>query len=149
VTDKDLQDALLSAPLGLGVSMYLYVDGGKLVMAPQKPAWAVTGTKADGKMPTAAESCGKSYDVMGKQVCTSSGIKTDWPYGANSAFEAKAIDYDDNTDGKFPGWPFKTMPKGECRDEAIWTPSSGYNNYLGVLEFRNSCDGGGTFAQPN
>jgi hypothetical protein len=49
----------------------------------------------------------------------------------------------------FPGWSWKTMPNGECKDEPLWIPSSGYNNLLGVLEFRNSCTGGGTFAQPN
>lgn len=141
--------ALKTESLPLGSTLYLYVDGNALVMNRQKPVSLVAGTVADGRTPSGTDACGPSYNVIGKLVGTASGNKPDWPYGEMSRFEGETIDLDENTDGMFPGWAWKTMPKGECKDEALWIPSSGYNNLLGVLEFRNSCSGGGSFAQPN
>ncbi len=45
--------------------------------------------------------------------------------------------------------PYADEPAMNCKDSAIWTPSSGYNNLLGSLTFRNDCAGGGSFCQPN
>ncbi len=149
VTRDDLTRALKENPLPLGTSLYLCVENGRLSMKKEKPVSLVSGTKADGAIPTGSNACGTSYSVMGKLVATASGQKSDWPYGSNSKFEGATIDFDEDTDGMFPGWSWKTMPSGECKDESLWIPSSGYNNLLGVLEFRNSCSGGGTFAQPN
>lgn len=149
VTREELTRALKENLLPLGSSLYLCVDNGRLTLKPDRPVSLVAGTKADGAIPTGSNACGSAYNVMGNLVATASGQKTDWPYGSNSKFEGATVDYDEDTDGMFPGWSWKTMPRGECKDEPIWIPSSGYNNLLGVLEFRNSCTGGGTFAQPN
>lgn len=149
VSKPELFTALRMEPLPLGSTLYLYVDNGSLVMRRDKPASLVAGTVADGKVPVGSDACGPSYNVIGTLVATSSGSKPNWPYGENSKFEGQRVDFDENTDGMFPGWAWKTMPKAECKDESLWIPSSGYNNLLGVLEFRNSCSGGGNFAQPN
>ncbi len=149
IQKEELTSALKSDALPLGSSLYLYVENGSLVMKKEKPVSLVSGTTADGKIPSGSDACGPAYPVIGTLVATASGNKPDWPYGGKSKFEGATIDYDENTDGMFPGWAWKTMPKGECKDESLWIPSSGYNNLLGVLEFRNSCSGGGTFAQPN
>lgn len=124
--------------------MYLYVDGGNLMMSSTKPKSYISGTVADGKgasPPTVK--CGKPYDVMYSLVDTSSGK------GTKSKADIGLGDTDEGTDGSFPGWAFKSTPEAKCGDYATWIPSSGYNNLLGTLDFSNQCTGGGAFCQPN
>ncbi len=141
---NELVAQLGSQPLPLGATMYLYVDGGNLMMSSTKPKSYISGTVADGKgasPPTVK--CGKPYDVMYSLVDTSSGK------GTKSKADIGLGDTDEGTDGSFPGWAFKSTPEAKCGDYATWIPSSGYNNLLGTLDFSNQCTGGGAFCQPN
>lgn len=120
--------ALLSAtPLPLGGRQYIYDGGSGLQISTSPPPWVVAGTEPDGNR----ISCGKAYDVMSNIVNSAPLYNTS------------------EGDGDFPYVPFGQAPGGSCQDQAEWTPSSGFNQLLGRLEFSNKCFGGGTFCQPN
>lgn len=134
-----LISALKSKTLPLGATMYLYSGGSGLTLSEQPPSWIVPNTQPDG----AASDCGTSYNVIGNLVNASS----EPPNGRITGDNANRID--PGTDGLYPGWNYRVSPKAWCADQAIWTPSSGYNHLLGVLDFSNSCSGGGRFCEPN
>ena len=145
LTKDDVIRALGSAPLAMNATLYLYVDSNSLVLTDKRPPGFVSAMVPDGKNSTTGVSkCGQPYDVIRKYVNTSTGVgnksKADIPYQSDS---------DVGTDGGYPGWAFRESPKSTCTDVATWTPHSGYNNLLGVLDFSNQCEGGGGFCQPN
>lgn len=136
---ESLIAALKSKTLPLGSSLYLYSNGSGVLLSEQPPSWIVPNTTADG----GANSCGSPYEVNGKFVNTSSEPPGGVITGSNCGYADPA------TDGLYPGWNYRTAPQMQCTDQAIWTPSTGYNHLLGVLDFSNSCSGGGRFCQPN
>lgn len=140
-TNDDIVALLKSKPLPLDTTLYLFKENGRLVMQTRPPAWYVPNTEADGD--SARIACGAAYDVIGKFVNTSS----EPPMGPIVNPDHGRIDPE--TDGLFPGWNYRNAPKSECTDQAVWVPSTGFNQLLGVLEFNNSCSGGGRFCQPN
>ncbi len=146
VTRERLIEVLSSHELSLGQSLYLCLNGGgSLVMSDSPPSWMVS-TRPDGTVPTpgGTSGCGSMYQVMGTAVNTYAARR-----GGNSLSDFGGPDFSDDTDGRFPGWAWRDGPQSSCQDQALWTPSTGYNNLLGELNFYNSCIGGGTFCQPN
>lgn len=138
----DLVAVLKSTKLKLGDTFYIYLDGGKFAMKGSPPPWAVASSVADG----AVEEKKSVYQVVGKMVDTCS-----FPINGSLSLQVttKLPPDDPNTDGFFPGWNFRVAPEIECYDAALWTPSSGFEQLLGTLEFYNSCASGGKFCQPN
>ncbi len=142
-----LEGALRLQKLNLGADLYLFMQGDKLVMQAAPPPWMVAGSRADGTTPSIRGGCGTPYPVKYRLVNTATG---DGKAGSGSAADDyPSVDYDENTDGGFPGYAWKSAPNIQCMDQAIWTPSTGFNNLLGELSFSNSCLSGGTFCQPN
>ncbi len=142
-TAAELNTALNSQPLALNTTLYLDVESNTLTLSSKKPVSYVAATIADGTTPPVGAGCGKSYDVIHNYVATSSTP------GNSKADPPTYQDSDGGTDGGMPGTSWGEADPARCTDQAIWTPSSGYNNLLGKLDFSNSCTGKGGFCQPN
>lgn len=142
-TRDEIIGALKSKELPLGSTLYLYKMNGRLGLHSNPPSWIVPNTSADGD--TARMACGGDYDVIGKFV----NVSSEPPSGPLKGDDVHGNRVDPETDGLYPGWNYREAPRTNCMDQAIWVPSSGYNQLLGVLEFNNSCSGGGRFCQPN
>lgn len=118
-------DALLSqVTVDLGQTLYLYRVGQNLTLTLTPPPWIVEGTLPDGSEQTFAV----TYETIDRAVA---------PVG----------------EAGFRNVIFQTMPDPSiyllAEDRAIYTPSSGFNNLLGVLEFQQRVfnvvsTGGGT-----
>ncbi len=139
MSKDSLIDLLKSETLPLGATLYIYNGGGSMKVSSQPPSWIVPNQSPDG----ATAPCGTAYDVLGTKVNTSSQPPNGPIQGNHAEFQ------DPDTDGLFPGWNYRISPPSQCTDQAIWTPSTGYNHLLGVLDFSNSCSGGGRFCEPN
>ncbi|HEY9788065.1 MAG TPA: hypothetical protein V6D17_21935, partial [Candidatus Obscuribacterales bacterium] len=144
VTQQDVLDLLKTRQLPLGSSLYLFLEGGTFKLSPTPPPWRIPGTTADGTGSSSGLSCNATYDVIGKLVNCSS----EPPNGPIKKLPSNPP-VDPNTDGHYPGWAWRHSPAASCSDSANWIPSSGYNHLLGVIEFNNSCTGGGQFCEPN
>lgn len=132
-TEAEVETLLKSKDLPLGSWLYIYASGGNLTIAESPPPWVVAGTTSDG----AARSCGDFryvYDEVNAAVDTH-----------HSSSPGAGI----YGDGGFNQQPFTREPDVMTKDEAIWTPSTGFNNLLGEVLFQNSCTGGGKYCQPN
>ncbi len=106
-------DALLSSKtMALGEALYIYISGEKLQLTTTPPSWIVPNTTPDGN-----------------------------PLIVSSSFQTLGISVNPPGDAGFRNVVFEEMPDpsqfGRGREEAIFTPSSGYNNLLGSLEFRS------------
>lgn len=122
VSDDEINNLLQSNLLGLGTTWYIYMDQqtGTLTMSQTPPAWVSTlpqeyqnGTAADGN-PTDSSSV---FETIGYSVD---------PQG-EAGFSSVLYDVTSNPSSS-----------GLGNDEALFTPSSGFNNLLGTLQFRES-----------
>lgn len=118
-TDAEIQGVLNSASLGVGETVYLYMQNNKLTISANKPSWAIE-SNPDGH----SQASSSTYDLINKSV--------DAPH-----------------DGGAPVFPFMETPPSVGIDSCVFTPSSGYRNLLGVVNFTNQTQGGGMFADPN
>lgn len=140
-TMVDLERLLQSQPLPMSARLYICRSGNKLAMKTTPPVSAVQGTTADG---TAFIPVGPFG--VGKVACFNGQI-----FGrlANSYFAGPGgFPMQGAGDGDF-GQPYGKWPQAQVSDTVTWTPSSGYNNLLGELEFLQMCEGGGKFCKPN
>ncbi len=131
-SNDQIKEALNSKIIGLGETMYLYINGsGKFVLDSTGPAYK-TEILADGNSdPTS--SCEIEYLAEGLSVNTVRDCNfQDKPYSDAYSDRKKA-----------PPVP----PTGI--DRALWTASSGYQNLLGVVEFQNTMTGSSEFSHPN
>ena len=112
---------VLNTPsIGMGQTLYIYKGlDNKLCISPSAPPWA-TSVSPDGR----AQRVNETYFLNQKTI--------------NAA-----------TDGGAPVYPFMVAPPATGTDSCTYTPSSGYKNLLGVMNFANSTANGGTFADPN
>lgn len=145
-TKEQILSLLKTHQLPMQSSLYLYTDGrgGDFRLSPSPPSWTIPNTTADGVGSAATLNCGAPYDVIGKLVNCSS----EPPNGPVKKISASP-QADPNTDGHFPGWAWRHSPPATCTDSADFVPSSGYNHLLGLLDFGNTCSGGGRFCEPN
>ncbi len=129
-SEAEIIAALDSKKIPMGTSFYLYLDNKeKFVMDATGPGYKST-IEADGtRMP---EACQIAYEINNLSVNTArGGLLPDGDVG-----------FDDAPFSKCPNKPLGV-------DRAIWTPSSGYQNLLGVLEFENDLSGSGQWCAPN
>lgn len=111
-TPSELNAVLSSQSVNLGQTMYIYMINKELTLTNVPPAWIVQNTQADGS----PQDYSIQYPTLGLSVN---------PVG-ESGFRNVL----------FEGTPDPaTTTLGQ--DEALFTPSSGFNNLLGTLEFRN------------
>lgn len=110
-TQSELNAVLSSQTVNMGQTAYIYMINDKLTMTNTPPAWIVKNTQADGT----PQDYSVQYPTLGLSVnpVGESGFR-------NVLFE--------NTPDP------ATTTLGQ--DEAVFTPSSGFNNLLGTLEFR-------------
>lgn len=137
---QHVRDALSSSTLPLGKSFYIYADGSNVYMTESFTAASgyLTKAKADSLSPDGASGAGASncntgsYPLSGWTVNTRKGVG-----GASIG------------DAGYHEVPF-TRYNGTSvgNDQAIWTPSSGYNNFLGELRFEQTATGD-TYSKPN
>lgn len=119
-SDSERQSVLNSPAIGMGQTLYIYKGSdNKLCISPKAPAWA-TSVSPDGSPQTLSS----NYDLIHKTV--------------NAVL-----------DGGAPVFPFGHSPAAIGTDSCTYTPSSGYRNLLGVMNFSNSTSGGGDFWDPN
>lgn len=119
-TDAERDAVLNTQCIGMGQTLYIYKGlDGKLCISPSKPAW-FTGVGADGQ----TQKLSDTYDLIHYTV-------------------------DAIRDGGSPVFPFAHTPTSLGTDACKWTPSSGYRNLLGEMNFSNSTSGGGYFWEPN
>lgn len=111
-TKTEIDSLLSSRTFGLGQKLYIYLSGKKLQLTETPPAWIVPNTVADGR-----------------------------PIIVASSFQTIGTSVNPPGDAGFRNVVFEEMPDpssfGLGREEAILTPSSGYNNLLATLEFRS------------
>lgn len=111
-TSAEIDGLLASRTLNLGETLYIYLSGGQLLLTPTPPPWLVPGTVPDGT-----------------------------PSTITSSFQTIGISVNPPNDAGFRNVVFGQMPNPATfalgQEEAIFTPSSGFNNLLGVLEFRS------------
>lgn len=111
-TKAEIDALLASRTFGLGQKLYIYLSGKKLQLTETAPPWIVPNTVADGK-----------------------------PIIVSSSFQTIGTSVNPPGDAGFRNVVFEEMPDpstfGLGREEAILTPSSGYNNLLATLEFRS------------
>lgn len=111
-TESEINAVLSSRTIGLGQRLYIYLNDSKLQLTDVPPSWLVPNTVPDG----AEQIIASSFQTIGTAVN---------PPG----------------DSGFRNIVFSEMPNpasfGRGREEAIFTPSSGFNNLLGTLEFRS------------
>lgn len=116
-TTEEINSLLASRPAGLGVTLYIYLSGTQLQLTETPPPWMVPGTVPDGQ-----------------------------PNQISSSFQTIGTSVNPPGDAGFRNVVFQEMPTpstfGLGREEAIFTPSSGFNNLLGVLEFRSRIEAG-------
>lgn len=116
-TTSEINALLSSRTVALGETLYIYLSEGNLQLTDVPPPWIVPNTVPDG-LPTTVAS---SFQTIGTSVN---------PPG----------------DAGFRNVVFQEMPTpstfGLGREEAIFTPSSGFNNLLGTLEFRSRIEPG-------
>lgn len=126
----EIISALSSEKLPLGTTLYLYLDSaGKFVMDKSGPAWK-TNIAADGVADPGF--CENKYAIVNMTVNVKGDCRfTDPPYSG--------VHVEQKGDPE--------PPLGV--DRAKWTPSSGYGNLLGVLEFENAINRACKFDQPN
>ena len=137
---QHVKDALASTPLPLGKTFYLYADGSSVYMTENFPggggylAEAKAGSLTpDGQAGTGASNCNTgNYPLSGWVVNTRKGVG-----GATIG------------DAGYHEVPFtKYQNTANGNDAAKWTPSSGYNNFLGELKFEQTTTGD-TYCKPN
>lgn len=129
-TEAEIIAALDSKKLPMGTSLYLYLDkDDKFVMDATGPIYK-TAIEPDGTR--SPEACQVSYEINNLSVNTArGGVLADADVGFDDA-------------------PFSRCPNKPLGiDRAVWTPSSGYQNLLGVLEFENDLSGSGQWCAPN
>lgn len=127
-TIAEVDSVLASRPIALGETLYVYMTGNTLQLTNAPPPWLVAGTAPDGL-----------------------------PLNISSTFQTIGLSVNPPGDLGFSNVVFEFMPNPSTmaigEEEAIFTPSSGFNNLLGTLEFRsriipgsdpfNGGDGGG------
>jgi len=108
----EINALLASRTVSLGDTLYIYLTGNKLQLTTTPPSWVVPGTVPDGN-----------------------------PLTITSSFQTIGTSVNPQGDAGFRNVVFQEMPNpssfGLGREEAIFTPSSGFNNLLGALEFRS------------
>ncbi len=111
-TEAEIDALLTSKPVALGETLFIYLTGTKLQMTATPPSWIVPNTVPDGL-----------------------------PITVSSSFQTIGTSVNPQGDSGFRNVVFQEMPDpstfGIGREEAIFTPSSGFNNLLGALEFRS------------
>lgn len=111
-TKSEIDALLANRPVALGETLYIYLSGTKLQMTTTPPSWIVPNTVPDGL-----------------------------PITISSSFQTIGTSVNPQGDSGFRNVVFQEMPDpatfGLGKEEAIFTPSSGFNNLLGVLEFRS------------
>jgi len=114
-TEGEINALLSSRTVNMGQRLYIYMLNKQLVLTEAPPPWLVPNTVPDG-LPTIISS---SFQTIGTSVN---------PPG----------------DSGFRNVVFSEMPNpstfGLGREEAIFTPSSGFNNLLAHLEFRSQIE---------
>lgn len=115
--DEEIYALLTSRTIALGETLYIYLNGSQLQMTSAAPSWMVPGTVPDGL-----------------------------PSNITSSFQTIGLSVNPPMDAGFRNVVFGQMPNpstfGLGQEEAIYTPSSGFNNLLGVLEFRSRINAG-------
>lgn len=120
--DSEVRALLSSNKLNLGDIVYIYVPkpdsqnaaDKKFIWSKTIPSWAVAGTTPDGKEVTASS----TYNIV------------------NTAVNPKH-------DGGIHDIMYRSHPNDGINgtDTAIWTPSTGFQNLLGKVQFHNSAAG--------
>lgn len=131
VTASELIAILNSRPLPLGATLYLYADSaGRLVLDDVGPR-SKSNAQPDGTRNSTL--CENKYDVNGLTVnSVGDGMFTsDSPYSSCEFYKPPA------------------RPEYKGIDRAVWTPSTGYQQLLGVMEFENYATDGAEFCMPN
>lgn len=130
-TDAEIKALFASVQLELGSSWYVFMENQTartLKMTNHPPTWVRSATNPDGS----PQEYKSEYTIINKSV---------------NGFHDFGLH-----DRPFLQWP-NPNAAGKSSDIAIWTPSSGYDNLLGVLEFRNVTknenSNGDQFSAPN
>lgn len=130
-----------SHQLALGQTLVLYSPGPGLVTMQPIPAGtyfrpAPTGlTDNDGRSSTQVIPCENTYRIDTKIINSTDGAGSGPSCGVG--------------DAGYHAAPFMDNDPVTAVDRATWTPSSGYQNLLGDLNFENTANNGGTFCKPN
>lgn len=139
---QQVKDALSGTALPLGKSFYLYVNGNSVYMDESFTNGGggfLTKAKADSLNPDGAGGSNTSncqtgqYPLSGWVVDTRKGAPGGAPIGDAHYHEVPFTHYNNTATGN---------------DQAKWTPSSGYNNFLGELKFEQTTTGD-TYSKPN
>ncbi|MBX9690672.1 MAG: hypothetical protein K2X27_28410 [Candidatus Obscuribacterales bacterium] len=122
-TDSEL-DSVLASTVAFGQTSYIYMNGGAngtLVLSTTPPSFPINSSAApDGKLVT--------YQTPNVNL---NGTIINVP----------------SCEGYPNPWDCPAVP-ASAQNKALWTPSSGFNNLLGVLRFMNCAGGGGEWCCP-
>lgn len=147
LTQAQVQAALGSSPVGapsgndgdldLSETLYLYSPGpGTVQLAYGTPGSYFNSTlQNDGTSSAAVYNCSNTYNISHNIVDANKD-------NAPGFCPRGDADYHQEPYTQGPGYLPGT-------DSAIWTPSSGWRNLLGDIQFENTASGGGTFCKPN
>lgn len=119
-SDAEIQSVLNTPCIGMASTFYIYKANNKLTIGSNKPGAVYSSPD------------GAPFDVK----------KTQRTYDLNKVF------INVSKDGGAPVNPFGYGPDAKGTDRCIYTPSSGYRNLLGILEFSNSTSVGEPPSQP-
>lgn len=132
--------ALSQQPLELGETLYLHCPGpGTVTMTSATPAdYFSSGVPNDGASSAAIYNCENQYNISNTIVNAKHGSGS-----PNVSCHATG-------DANFHDRPYTEGPDFlPGIDRAVWTPSTGWRNLLGEIEFQNEAGGAGTFCKPN
>lgn len=136
--DSQVRAALSSNPLPLGTTTFLFANGNTIQMATSFPVGmdyladaTARSITPDGTGGAQATNCNVNYPLSGWVVDTDNRV-TGQPKG----------------DAMYHEVPFTSYGGSSATDAALWTPSSGYQNFLGELKFQETATGD-TYCKPN
>lgn len=119
-SDEEIETTLNSHAMELGETAYIYLQNNNFIFTTAAPPWMVRGQHPDGT----SQHSEITYQTL---------MNIANPVGEAGLQLAMYTNYPNP----------QTTSRG--KDEAFFIPSSGFNNLLGYLEFRNSCShSGGT-----